>query len=276
MWSVLINKKQVFVYLSLLVFGLILFLSWLYMYTDQSDQNLAINFQENSTEKSVEKIVGRFGRHDEKQVTSEEVELDSSTRLPLQDIKIGIDPGHGGFDPGYFTEDLRECDIVLEIALKLRRLLEQGGGLVVMTRDKDEDRLESGKSGSPRDELTKRVEYLSKQEIDLLVSIHANSISSPVWHGAQTFYSPGDEYSKFLSESIQSQLRTVLANTDRVALPANYFILNEIPRASALIEAGFLTNPREKELLQTDEYQELVAWSIYLGILDYYHSKAPQ
>ncbi|OWZ84453.1 N-acetylmuramoyl-L-alanine amidase [Natranaerobius trueperi] len=194
-----------------------------------------------------------------------------ASSLPLQDVVIGLDPGHGGYDPGFFTngDDIRECDIVLEISLKLRRLLEQAGANVVMTRETDADLWDYRDKMAKRHDLDNRLQLFKDHEVELVLSIHANSIPSSVWRGAQTFYYPDDEDSRQLAWTIQNELERVLENTDRPILPGKYYILSESDSIGALIEAGFLSNPQERKLLTNPRYQERVAWSIYLGVINY-------
>ena len=59
--------------------------------------------------------------------------------LPITNKIIGIDPGHGGVDPGAVVKNgIKEDEINLKIALKLKRFIEQSGGIAIMTRDVDE------------------------------------------------------------------------------------------------------------------------------------------
>ncbi|MDD3570421.1 MAG: N-acetylmuramoyl-L-alanine amidase, partial [Lachnospiraceae bacterium] len=82
----------------------------------------------------------------------------------------------------------------------------------------------------------------------------------------------GSEEGKKLSEYIQSRLKSDLDNTNQRQAKANtdYYILKNILIPTALVECGFLSNPNEEDLLNSEEYQQKVAWSIYLGIEDYF------
>lgn len=212
---------------------------------------------------------------------TEPFETIENVELPLQGLVIGVDPGHGSYDPGFFTEGVRESDIVLDISLKLRRLLEQGGAEVVMTRETDELMVEND-NGTQREELRKRSKLFLNQDVDLYVSIHGNTVASPIWRGAQTFFYPEEteeaeendnKCKNFnLAICIQDELQRVLANTDRPVRIGNYYILRELSKPGVLVEVGFLSNPHERKLLQDEEYQELIAWSIYLGIIKYHHT----
>jgi len=98
-----------------------------------------------------------------------------------------------------------------------------------------------------------------------------NSIPSPKWSGAQTFYGTKYIESKNAAKSIQSEMKRNLENTDREAKPLNQiYLLKYAKKPGVLVEAGFLSNPGEREKLKQDLYQEQLAASIYKGILHYY------
>lgn len=191
---------------------------------------------------------------------------------PLEEKTIGIDPGHGGYDPGFYKGDVTECEIVLEVSLKLRRLLEQAGPRVIMTREEDidyrEDTKKEGETFKAQD-LNKRLKKLENNEVDFFLSVHANSVPSSLWKGAQTFYSEKDQKGKELAHDVQDKLEEVLKNTDRSPLSGDFYILNESSAPGCIVEVGFLSNPVERELLTDEKYQERLAWAIYLGLLDY-------
>ncbi|ADU28450.1 N-acetylmuramoyl-L-alanine amidase CwlD [Evansella cellulosilytica] len=192
--------------------------------------------------------------------------------LPLSGQVIVIDPGHGGIDGGASSKagDL-EKDITLQISFKLRDYLQESGALVLMTREGDHD-LASDSTSRVRsrkaEDLRKRVSLINDSNADLFVSIHLNSIPSPKWRGAQTFYNRAVEGNEELSKHIQGELRRNLENTTREAKPINsVYILQQANVTGSLVEVGFLSNPSEAELLSTKDYQQKVAASIYEGIL---------
>ncbi len=190
--------------------------------------------------------------------------------LPLSGVIIGIDPGHGGYDPGSMHGEAIEKDIVLDISLYLRDYLQQGGARIVMTRDADTDLLELPVAGPKKQQdMRNRLAVMKNSRVDLLVSVHANSFS-PHWRGAQTFYQNGKENDKVLADCIQAEFIRVLQNTDRVVKSGNFYLLREIDVPGALVEVGFLSNPAEKQLLLSANYQKKIAWAIYTGIIKYY------
>lgn len=187
--------------------------------------------------------------------------------LPLNGLVIAIDPGHGGYDPGSSGNGLLEKDVVLQISLYLREYLQQGGARVVMTREQDKDFLETAAGPKKRLDLQNRLQVVESGGADLLVSVHANYIASPRWYGSQVFYQEGCSEGRKLAESIQRELARVLENTERQAQSSSYYILRESSMPGVMVEAGFLSNPREAALLGDSAYQRKLAWAVYLGII---------
>ena len=188
--------------------------------------------------------------------------------MPVSKKIIGIDPGHGGKDPGALGENgIYEKTINLDIALKLKRFIEQDGGKVVMTRKTDKN-LEEKKN----EDLKKRKEIIEKAACHIFVSIHMNSFTDPQYYGAQTFYMEGSQESQELAEIIQEEFRNILdeENKREASNREDVYILKELNIPSVLVEGGFLSNAMEASLLQTPEYQEKIAWAIYLGITKYF------
>ncbi|RKD25403.1 N-acetylmuramoyl-L-alanine amidase [Caminicella sporogenes DSM 14501] len=200
-----------------------------------------------------------------------------ATSLPTLRKVIIIDPGHGGIDGGAVGKNtgVYESHINLEISLKLRKLLEESGSLVLMTRDKDVGLYsDSGTIRKKKNEdLKKRKKLFDESNADAIISIHLNSFSESKYYGAQTFYPKNSEKSKLLAELIQDELIRVLdnGNTRKAKLKNDVYILQNVKVPTVLVECGFLSNPDEEKLLQNKWYQEKIAWSIYIGILRYFN-----
>ena len=201
----------------------------------------------------------------------------SSWSLPLSGQIILLDPGHGGPDGGAGEEGALEKDIALSVSKKLRDYLQEQGALVIMTREEDKDLAEDGTRGYSRrktEDLKKRLAMINESEANFFVSIHLNSIPSQKWSGAQTFYAPQLKENAKAAKFIQDELRINLENTDRKAKPlSSVYILKNAKKPGVLVEVGFLSNPTEKQLLKTEEYQEKVAASIYKGMLRYFSNE---
>ena len=75
-----------------------------------------------------------------------------------------------------------------------------------------------------------------------------------------------------MANKIQKRLKEVVdIENDRVSKAnESYYVLKQIEIPSVIVECGFLSNHIEREKLLSDEYQEKIAWAIYMGILDYF------
>lgn len=198
------------------------------------------------------------------------------TYLPISNKVIAIDAGHGGVDPGAVSKNgVKESDINLKIAIKLKRLIEQSGGIVIMTRTKDEG-LHSSEAKTLRkmktEDLHKRKEIIQMGESELFISIHLNSFTRPNYYGAQTFYKKDFKEGEKLALLIQKEFKNILDNENnrQPQKRDDVFLLNEIDVPAVLVECGFLSNSNEEKLLQEELYQEKIAWCIYIGIMNYF------
>ncbi|MGO1712294.1 MAG: N-acetylmuramoyl-L-alanine amidase CwlD, partial [Senegalia sp. (in: firmicutes)] len=181
---------------------------------------------------------------------------------PVMDKIIVLDAGHGGFDPGAIgNSDKKEDDINLEITLKLRRLIEQGGGIAVLTRDIDKG-LDTEKSKTYRqkknEDLRNRKILINGSSPDVFISVHLNSFPQKKYYGAQTFYKKGSDESEELAKTIQKELKRILdKNNERVPQERDtIYLIREAEAPSVLVECGFLSNPNEEKLLSNEEYQQ--------------------
>lgn len=181
---------------------------------------------------------------------------------------IVIDAGHGGWDPGKVGKnDKLEKDINLAIAEDLQVLLELGGAVVFLTRATD-----TALADKKNADLKARAAMPTNLWADIFISIHQNAFPSAKVRGAQAFYFDKSEESHHLAEAIQGRIKSFLdiANNKGAKADTNYFLLKNTKTPAVLIECGFLTNPEELQLLTEENYQEKMAWAIYLGILDYF------
>ncbi|SHE79959.1 N-acetylmuramoyl-L-alanine amidase [Desulforamulus putei DSM 12395] len=188
---------------------------------------------------------------------------------------IVVDPGHGGRDPGKIgVSGVPEKEINLEVAKRLATLLGEMGAAVILTRDTDMDLSDASTPGNKkRQDLSRRAETANERNADLFISIHCNGFTSPQEHGAQVFSQPHSPESKILAECIQKEMTVILGNTKRKAKQVDYYVTRTTKMPAAIVEIGFITNPKEDKLLQDPLYQSKVAWSIAAGIIKYYEGK---
>ena len=220
--------------------------------------------------------------------------------MPIE--KIVIDAGHGGKDPGAVgIGGIKEKDIVLDIAKRLRTILKKKNITVVMTRDRD--------IFIP---LKRRFEIANKENADFFISIHANAAHSSSARGFEAYYlSPGyDDFSKavqirenaavqyekynkieyskdlnavlwdmILSENriesvemakiISFKLKKILKLRTRYIKGAMFYVLKGARMPAVLIETGYVTNSQEASQLNNPYYRQMLAESIAAGIMGF-------
>ena len=189
------------------------------------------------------------------------------SELKLIGKVIYIDPGHGGMDPGCVYKDVYEKDINLKIALKLRDELEKNGAIVYLTRDSDVD-LSINTHNHKKSDLNNRIKAINNSKADVFISIHLNSLESSSWYGVQLFYDDINKNNELFAKIMQDNIKNLNGNRD-YKMNNDLYLLKNIDIPGLLIEVGFLSNPNERYLLQTDKYQNKVVESLYNGILEY-------
>ncbi|MBO8142754.1 MAG: N-acetylmuramoyl-L-alanine amidase [Firmicutes bacterium] len=185
---------------------------------------------------------------------------------PLAGVVAAIDPGHGGSDRGacHLPSGLIEKEINMDMAFRLKRGLEEAGAAVILTRRDD--------TFVPLDE---RAQIANRLGADVFLSLHVNRFPIPECFGAQTFHLPSSEAGRRLAMLIQEELLTVYPPNYRQALPGNYRVLRGTKMPAALIEIGFVTSPRDRQLMQTTEYRDRVAAAIVRGVERFFAGEAP-
>lgn len=202
---------------------------------------------------------------------------------PLGGMKIVVDPGHGGMDGGASVGEVVESDITLALGKELEKELKKLGAEVVMTRSHADDAVaeHNPKATFPTirarklADLKLREEMIVNSDADLFISVHVNSIPDARWRGAQVFYHrDGHEGGAAIAKAIQGAIREHIGNTDREALAIKQvYLLKKATVPAVLVETGFLSNPEERKLLTSKDYQEQMAEAIADGIEKYVDSQ---
>ncbi len=191
------------------------------------------------------------------------VRLIDLTENPFEGKKVVVDPGHGGVDSGAIgLTGLLEKEVNLDVGERLKKLLEDAGAIVVMTREGDQ-------STSNR----VRVEVTNDSKADVFVSIHANAYSDPDSNGTETFYcsqNSNRDVSKYLAQQLQRELIAELGLRDRGVKTRSFYVIKETEIPSALVELAFLTNKEEEELLRTPEARAGSAEALFRGLEAYF------
>ena len=181
---------------------------------------------------------------------------------------IILDAGHGLPDGGATSTsnpNIIESDLNLKVVLKLEELLKQSGINVILTRSN-----EYGIYNETADTIRKkkvsdmenRVKLSKNSDAELFVSIHMNTLNNRSVTGFQVFYSD-ENLKKNINET--NTTKTIKEIKD-------IYLTKNLNLPLILIECGFLSNENESNLLNSDEYQQKLAWSIYTGLMDYFQS----
>lgn len=186
---------------------------------------------------------------------------------PEHSFTVVVDAGHGGNDSGTNVtiggELIEEKHITLEVAEKVKDLLEERDITVLMTRVRDE-----------YVSLDERTQISRDSEADLFLSIHCNSFEKDTSvSGLECYYWVDDEEGLDYASSIQKAVKEIEGLRARGVRESshksnNYEVLRENDRPAVLIEMGFITNDEEREKLQDDEYQQLLAEKFVQGIME--------
>lgn len=185
---------------------------------------------------------------------------------------VCVDPGHGGTDPGKVgINGQLEKDINLAIAKKLKTYLEASDVTVVLTRDKDMGLYSSGDAHKKMADMRKRCQLIEEVKPDLVISIHQNSYHEEAIRGGQVFYYKTSVRGKKLAQILQERFDYVLGDANKRQAKANdnYYLLLHVKEPIIIAECGFLSNWEEAEKLETKEYQDRLAWTLHMGIMEY-------
>ncbi len=202
----------------------------------------------------------------------EEEERESKYSSRLKGKKICIDPGHGGEDPGAIgPSGVPEKTITLKIAKEVKRLLEEAGAKVIMTRTTDTEVSPKHRQATDIDELQARCDVANKAKADVFVSIHMDSFSSRSANGTTGYYYiKGSASSRRLASNIQQNLYRKIGTESRGVKTCNFYVVKHTTMPATLIEVAFVSNPKEEKLLYSDKGSKKAADGIVQGISDFF------
>lgn len=185
-----------------------------------------------------------------------------------------IDAGHGGFDGGATAPDgTAEKDINLAVSLKLKKILTLYGYDVIMLRDTDTALNTEGDTTRSKkcSDIMNRYAVMEANPDSIYLCIHQNNFSASYCHGAQMFYCKSTDGSKELAECIQTSLKAVQPDNDRVIKPCtdDVYLIYNAKTTALLVECGFLSNRDDLLNLKNEEYQMKLAFAISSGLNNY-------
>lgn len=197
--------------------------------------------------------------------------LSKQTATPATRFSIVIDAGHGGRDGGCVgNSGITESELNLKYARQLAKLCEEFGMKVTMTRKDMNGLYDENASNKKRSEMEKRREIINNSNADVMISIHMNAFPLSSCEGAYIFYAKGRDDGFNLAKSVQNSVCLSFKNARDYVTVGDYYVLNVAQMPAILIECGFLSNPTEERLLQSDEYCEKFCYSMLAGILNYF------
>lgn len=177
---------------------------------------------------------------------------------------IILDAGHGGKDRGTSVNGVYESDINLSLVFRLKKELSKHGVDVILTRDGDYDLSEPDATRRKKSDFDNRIKLINDSGADLYLSIHMNYLDDSRYYGAQVFYTDGNEV---LARNIQSNLDSPLKEKKLIS---SIYMYKKLKVPGVLIECGFLSNDKERSLLQDSDYQDKLVDAIIEGLLEYY------
>jgi N-acetylmuramoyl-L-alanine amidase len=226
--------------------------------------------------------------------------LSIARQLGLGVSRIVIDAGHGGHDPGAKGKGVTEAELVLDVALRLEKLLQKIPGVDVILTRRTDDFIP----------LPERTAIANREGADLFLSIHANASSSTQAHGIETYFlnfannqseaavaarenatsaqtmgalpdfvkaitlhNKLDESRDFATQVQRAMVERLRASNrtlrDLGVKQAPFVVLIGAVMPSVLAEVSFVTNPQEARLLKGNVYRQRIAEALFNAIRKY-------
>jgi len=184
---------------------------------------------------------------------------------------IVIDPGHGGSDVGSYRGDLVEKTLALDMSKRLRDILVSRGWQVIMTRETDKDVFAPNDSAA--DELQARDDVAINNGARLFVSIHVNAFINSGPHGATVYYYKPNDVA--LAQAVERRIGASGIIKDDGTVKDKLYVVHHATMPAALVETAFISNPDDRQLLQSPQWRQKMALAIADGIADYAGSPPP-
>jgi N-acetylmuramoyl-L-alanine amidase len=222
-----------------------------------------------------------------------------SRQLGLGVSRIVIDPGHGGHDPGARGKGVNEAELVLDVAVRLEKLLQKERVEVILTRRTDDFIT-----------LQERTAIANREGADLFLSIHANASPNPQARGVETYFlnftnnmaasavaarenaasgqamgalpdlvktialnnklDESRDFAAQIQHAMLDRLRPSNASLKDLGVKqAPFVVLIGAAMPSVLAEISFVTNPQEAKLLKTPAYRQRIAEALFSAIRRY-------
>jgi N-acetylmuramoyl-L-alanine amidase len=223
--------------------------------------------------------------------------------LGLSVSRIVIDPGHGGHDPGAKGKGVDEAELVLDVALRVEKLLQKVPGVDVILTRRTDDFIA----------LQERTALANRENADLFLSIHANANNSTLARGVETYFlnfasnlsaaavaarenaasartmrqlpdivkaialnnkiDESRDFASLVQSSMMDRLKRSNKNVKDLGVKqAPFMVLIGATMPSILAEVSFLTNHQEATLLRGGAYRQQIAEALFNGVMRYQRS----
>jgi N-acetylmuramoyl-L-alanine amidase len=223
-----------------------------------------------------------------------------SRQLGLGVSRIVIDPGHGGHDPGAMGNGVSEAELVLDIALRLEKLLQRSAGTEVVLTRRTDDFVS----------LPERTAIANREAADLFLSIHANASEDGTARGVETYFlnfannlsaasvaarenaasgqsmgalpdfvkaialnnklDESRDFATYVQRSMVEKLRATNKTTKDLGVKqAPFVVLIGAAMPSVLAEISFVTNSQEAKLLKSSAYRQRIADALFAAVKKY-------
>lgn len=174
-------------------------------------------------------------------------------------MRIFIDPGHGGKNPGAIgVNGVVEAQVNLDVALRLGRILQQAGYTVNYSR-----------TGDTTVSLAERARLANQWNAAYFVSIHCNSNVNPIYTGCETFFYREGSTAQRFAIAVNNALAEETGLYNIGTFQANFAVLRLTDMPAILVELALLSNPQDAEKLASSAFLQLCAQGIANGIFDF-------
>lgn len=198
----------------------------------------------------------------------------------VEETVLILDSGHGGMDGGCSAADgTPEKGINLNIMLSLRDMANIFGIKTIVTRDTDTSIHDKGVTGIRAQKISdmeNRLEIFNSVKGAVCISIHQNTYTDPKFKGAQMFYSSRNEESADLAQIMQNLFKENLQpyNTRETKLcGSELYLCHYCENPAVMAECGFLSNEEEAKNLESSEYQQKIAFTIFESVYMFKNGK---
>ncbi|RAV06343.1 N-acetylmuramoyl-L-alanine amidase [Paenibacillus sp. YN15] len=185
--------------------------------------------------------------------------------------RIVIDVGHGGVDSGTTYGTILEKDINLAVGLKLYSLLQSRHVAASINRTTDyalSDDNPGKNGGRHRRDLAQRVEIANKLKPAFMLSLHVNWTANAARSGPLVIYRKNQEQGKRLAMKLQQELNRLYGTNTEPVASKSYYVLTHGRIPSVIVEMGFLSNKKDRQLLVTPQFQQKLADAIAKACTD--------